>query len=950
MSKIFQFRYLLFIILISTINLFSNNFDLVYISPKPGSDNNYLDSKIILKFSDNIDNLKLNEKSIIVTGEKSGKHNGEFIRSDDGKTLIFKPFQQFLKSENVNITLLPDLFKDMNIKSKSYSFSTSASSIGFQPLAQRIDDDEIGKPFFQSKLSGDTLPSDLPAVNFPINDTNKAYKGNILISSSEPQGSRNYLMILDYKGEVIKWRKTNLFPFNFKLQPNGQFAYSESISGVATQAVARILDQDLNLVKSYQCGNGYKSFPSEFVLLPNGHILMVALDPMPVNMRNIIPNGDPNSNILGSVVQELDKDMNVVFQWRSWDYTEITETYENITLNSFRTLHLNGIDVDTDGHYLFSVRHFAQIMKINRNTGEIMWRLGGKKNEFKFINEHEENAPLYFSYQHEIRRQPNGNITFFDNGNLKAPQYSRAVEYKLDEEKKTATLVWEYRNNPDIYAATRGSVQFLPNGNYLIGCGSSSTAAKLSAVELIPGTNEIVMTYVLPPGFESYRTYKIDLPTCQPVANVIKEELMQGNTYNFKDAKSNTGISIEFSKIVTPISYNSFTITKYDCSPLNPEFEGNAPMILINKVIFEKTVMTEFTGLVSLDLKNYANNINLTEPKVFFRSTVDSGLFNELPTTYDNTSKKILFTIYGVGEICIGGYFDNVKPQIPILISPIQEAVLNKNSNIKFSWSPVGRYKYFTLTLGKKVQDKFELIQVIDSLKTTSYTYPVAGLNETDTYEWFVTAVNDFGSNISFSNNFQLKDSFINVLSPNGGEKFIKDSISYVIKWSDNLDNLVRIELINKDQTILKIADSLQSPLNNIKWTVPASVPPGVDYKIRISTIGANSMIALSEETFEIVDKATSVDDNYLRNLYKITISPNPVINTLNIGLTSEMNDNLEISIININGVELSSTEYTISTGINQLSMDLSSLNTGTYFLKIKSSKGLITEKFIKSE
>lgn len=109
-------------------------------------------------------------------------------------------------------------------------------------------------------------------------------------------------------------------------------------------------------------------------------------------------------------------------------------------------------------------------------------------------------------------------------------------------------------------------------------------------------------------------------------------------------------------------------------------------------------------------------------------------------------------------------------------------------------------------------------------------------------------------------------------------------------------------------------------------------------------------MIAISEETFEIVDKATSVDDNYLRNLYKITISPNPVINTVNIDLTSEIIDNIEISIININGAELSYSGFDISSGIYQLSMDLSSLNTGTYFLKLKSNKGIISEKFIKSE
>src|SRR5690606_547134 len=117
-----------------------------------------------------------------------------------------------------------------------------------------------------------------------------------------------------------------------------------------------------------------------------------------------------------------------------------------------------------------------------------------------------------------------------------------------------------------------------------------------------------------------------------------KEELMETNTYNFNNSGNNTGIEIEFKKLVTPISYNSFTVTKYDCSPMNPEFEGTSPMILINRVTFSKTVMIQFEGLVTLDLTNYANNLSLPVPKVFFRSTENTGLFQELPSSYEPTS------------------------------------------------------------------------------------------------------------------------------------------------------------------------------------------------------------------------------------------------------------------------------------------------------------------------
>ena len=47
-----------------------------------------------------------------------------------------------------------------------------------------------------------------------------------------------------------------------------------------------------------------------------------------------------------------------------------------------------------------------------------MWRLGGKKNQFTFIGEHEENAPYYTVGQHDVHRLANGNLLYFDNGNI----------------------------------------------------------------------------------------------------------------------------------------------------------------------------------------------------------------------------------------------------------------------------------------------------------------------------------------------------------------------------------------------------------------------------------------------------------------------------------------------------------------------------------------------------
>ena len=130
----------------------------------------------------------------------------------------------------------------------------------------------------------------------------------------------------------------------------------------------------------------------------------------------------------------------MIFQWRSWDHFKITDATEDIdlTAHTIDYVHGNSIEVDYDSHILLSSRHMDEITKINRQTGEIIWRFGGIKsrnNQFLFIND-----LRTFSHQHDIRRLPNGNITLFNNGNLLVPRYSSSLEYYLDEQNKTCHI------------------------------------------------------------------------------------------------------------------------------------------------------------------------------------------------------------------------------------------------------------------------------------------------------------------------------------------------------------------------------------------------------------------------------------------------------------------------------------------------------------------------------
>lgn len=109
--------------------------------------------------------------------------------------------------------------------------------------------------------------------------------------------------------------------------------------------------------------------------------------------------------------------------------------------------------------------------------------------------------------QHTPVIMPNGHILMFDNGYCRnfiskaftePGQYSRIVEYEVDETNRTVRQVWEYgREREDCYAAAMSSVQYLPETKHVLFCPGMGN--KLSngsygghIIEINPLTKEII--------------------------------------------------------------------------------------------------------------------------------------------------------------------------------------------------------------------------------------------------------------------------------------------------------------------------------------------------------------------------------------------------------------------------------------------------------------------------
>ena len=483
-----------------------------YLSPMPDARFVMPQSTLIFRPGDGLDRFgPLWTSSMKVSGSVSGTHDGRWITADDPRTVIFKPHRGFEPGETVVVTF--DLAADGEKMVYSHRFEIASQIVDyrsdfFEQTGTDVDDLSIEMDGRNSlplqtgrKRRGElsdtyVLPSDFPHVEITICDNpgeGKLFLGNHP-QKNDPSGY--YMMILENDGFPAFFRKVPGKIFDFKKQRNGLLTYAIN---KAELNCFYTMDNSYTVVDSNTTQNGYRIDRHDFLIMPIGHVLLIGNDPQIMDMSQIVEGGDTAAVVVGNVIQELDNSKNLVFQWRTSDFFNITDANIDLTKKRVRYAHVNAIEIDHDGNILISSRHQSEVTKIDRDTGQIIWRMGGNNNEFTLVGDTQ-----WFSRQHDIRRLDNGNVTVYDNGNLNDPMESRAVEYSLDEVNKIATVVWEYRHDPPIYGSAMGSTRRLPGGNTLIGWGNS----KVPDVTEVHPDGTIAMELTLLNNAHTYRVFR----------------------------------------------------------------------------------------------------------------------------------------------------------------------------------------------------------------------------------------------------------------------------------------------------------------------------------------------------------------------------------------------------------------------------------------------------------
>ena len=334
--------------------------------------------------------------------------------------------------------------------------------------------------------------------------TAAAAPGLVLVSPSSGPGGHGP-MIVDSRGELVWFRpvRKGTAPTDFKLQRlNGKPVLTwwegKIVKGLGDGHWVVADTSYRELFRLHAAGN-LPADLHEFHISPEGTALVTS---------NELVRW-PHGLVVGGVVQELSLPAGrLLHEWRSLQHVPVSETaVRGKPGPRFDYFHVNSVDVDADGDLLVSGRNVWAAYKVDRRTGRVRWRLGGKRSDFAL------GPGVRFYWQHDVRHHTGDRISIFDNGAAppREPR-SRARMLKLDARRKRVRLEHAFVHRPELVLSHfMGNAQQLAGGNTFVGWGGSPFVTEFAP------DGSIVFDAHLPRGGQSYRAFRV-VGTGRPAA------------------------------------------------------------------------------------------------------------------------------------------------------------------------------------------------------------------------------------------------------------------------------------------------------------------------------------------------------------------------------------------------------------------------------------------------
>jgi hypothetical protein len=436
---------------------------------------------------------------ISVVGSRSGSHRGQLRGYDSAPGASFIPERGFSEGESVHVSALVGPAGHQQRAASSFTIA-QLDHYRFAPMSTKEPPAKPG--VVQSFVS---RPGLMPPTVSVIADTPPASPNDVFIAANGSYPQRGP-MIFNRAGQLV-W---------FKPIPPGKAAMDLQVERYDGAPVLvwwqgyiglgvgfgndEIYGENYQRIASVNAGNGYQADLHDIQITPSGAAFITAYSIVEANLSSA--GGATRGALQDAIVQEVDvKTGLVMFEWHAYGHVALRDSYwprPASPATPWDYFHVNSISLDPwgDGNFLISARNTWAGYEIDHDTGQVLWRLGGRYSSFRM------GPGTGTAWQHDISWQPDHTLTLFDNGD--SPQehkQTRVIHERIDWSDRTVRLISEAVHTPSLLANSQGNDQLLPDGNSFVGWGALPYMSEFS-----PTGKLVFDARIAAPG-SSYRAF-----------------------------------------------------------------------------------------------------------------------------------------------------------------------------------------------------------------------------------------------------------------------------------------------------------------------------------------------------------------------------------------------------------------------------------------------------------
>lgn len=440
-------------------------------------------------------------RNVSVVGSRSGAHSGAMRAYASAPGASFLPSKPFLEGEQIRVSALVGPSGSTRRAVSNFTVARHDYAYHFRPLSAP------GPPkpgTFQSFVSEPALK---PAPVIVTDNSAQAASGDIFLSPRH-SSAQDGPMIIDSAGNLV-WSKplpSSEGAMDFKVaryQGQPVLLWWQGSNAPLAQlglgfGVDEIYDSSYHQVAQIRAGNGYWADLHEVQITPQGSAFITAETLVRADLSSV--GGYREGALADGVVQQIDiKTGLVMFEWHAWGHVALNDSFTHSTspTNPWDWFHLNSISLGPDDDMLISARNTWTVYDVSLATGDVLWRLGGRKPSFHM------GSGTGTAWQHNARWQADHTITIFDDGATpKEHSQSRVIREQIDWKSHSVSLIERDVHTPALLAGSQGNDQILPNGDSFVGWGSEPYFSEFSP------SGQLVYDGHMQAPAQSYRAYK----------------------------------------------------------------------------------------------------------------------------------------------------------------------------------------------------------------------------------------------------------------------------------------------------------------------------------------------------------------------------------------------------------------------------------------------------------